>query len=263
MLPLFLLAAAPVLLNNAHAGTKTPVDIIHELQNHPKGSTEQLIVRMRLLTAKGERREQDRVLTVTSEYTKEQEYRLLIVFHEPQSVKGTRIITIQKPKEELAQWIYMPSLKKVNRIKSPEDMEGVLDSDLSPSDVRDEDLYNYSYEFAGDHWQKQGDQDCGDPSYAIEGRKKDKSSPKRMIFVSRARNVICSISMLGDKSELLKRIINQDFKRVGDRWRPKKTEIISYDRNTHKPVSKTELLFDQWKVGIKIDSKIFNASKLE
>jgi outer membrane lipoprotein-sorting protein len=65
--------------------------------------------------------------------------RMVIVFQQPASVKGTRFLTMEKSSGGKDQWIYLPSLGKVRRIAASEGGSGFMGTDMSYDDLSAQD----------------------------------------------------------------------------------------------------------------------------
>jgi outer membrane lipoprotein-sorting protein len=61
--------------------------------------------------------------------------RMMIVFQNPASVKGTRFLTIDKTGGESDRWIFLPSLGKVRRIAASESGGSFMGTDFSYDDM--------------------------------------------------------------------------------------------------------------------------------
>ncbi len=71
----------------------------------------------------------------------------LFKFNRPKSVKGTAFLSFTQRIGEDEQWIFLPSLKRVKRISSPNKSASFMGSGLSYEDLNSFELEKFSYKF--------------------------------------------------------------------------------------------------------------------
>lgn len=74
--------------------------------------------------------------------------KLLIVFHRPKAVRNTRFLALIPNDKPTAQWIYLPSIRKSQRIVGSGQDASFMGTELLFSDIakRDYDQFEYTYE---------------------------------------------------------------------------------------------------------------------
>jgi len=237
--------------------------VIKKVIDKKDSSTEQVQVTMRLLNQDGSERDVTRAFLIQASYEANNDFKSLITFTEPSSLKGTKILT-EKSGATTAQWIYLPAYKKVNRVNSDQEVEGVLDSDLAYSDLKQEDLGEYSYSFNPQAHEEYATKKCKEPAYSISAvnRPGTKSAyARKVLSVSKARNVICDVLLYDSANKLVKSITTPEFIQSAGRWRPGRTLISTHGPN-NTVASRTELGFSQWQTGLRFPSNLFSSGAL-
>ncbi len=250
------------------AATKTGAPdaqkVIDDVTNANQIKNEETEVIMKIFDAKGEERTQTRKLTIYYSSPKKNENRTLLNISAPGNLKGTKILTLES-ENETGQWIYLSSFKKVNRITSSNDSDGVLDSDLSYSDLKMESNSKFIYQFVTEgEYVAKAQKACEEDAYAIVSIPRKKSSnpyKKRILSISKKRPIICRVDLLGMRDRLLKTIENSGYENQSGAWRPKKVLISSYKPNG-SVASKTEIVFMKRKADEKIEESIFSPASL-
>ena len=152
------------------ADASRPTDalsIVESSRNRIKADTVSTRIKM-ILTAKNGT-ETERVMDQYSKKDSRLNNRMIIVFQDPASVRGTRFLTIENPGKDNDQWIYLPSLGKVRRIAASEGSGSFVGTDFSYDDISsadrkaDLDTHKILRE------EKFRDKDC----YVIESNPKD------------------------------------------------------------------------------------------
>lgn len=74
--------------------------------------------------------------------------KLFIKFQEPADIRGTGLLSVIEKDKPADQWIYLPALKKIRRIKGGNESESFLGSDFTVGDLTsiDNDAKRYEYQ---------------------------------------------------------------------------------------------------------------------
>jgi outer membrane lipoprotein-sorting protein len=250
-------------LPTSTGATETAKAIIDKVVAHPAEQAETVSVSMDVLNGDNTEREPRRTLTIQGIYRDDQNSKALITFESPHGIKGTKILTV-KSDDETGQWIYLPALKKATRINSDQDVEGVLDSDLSYSDIKGESTEEYQYQLNAAKMEEYAGSICHEPAFSISALPKKKGSStysKRLLSISKSKYAICAVALYDNSGKLVKSVENLEFKNVSGSWRPGRSLISTLTAPT-KASSKTILKYSDWKVGVKLNSKIFSVNSL-
>jgi hypothetical protein len=244
---------------------ETADQIIQKLGSSAAARTEQVDVSMAILNPDGSPREGERSFRIQGQYSGKADdaSKVLISFTQPRGINGTKILTI-KSGTESAQWIYLPALKKTSRVDSDEDVEGVLDSDLSYSDLKGESTETYKYALNSGALERYAEAECHEPAYSVSALPKSTEAShysKRTLSISKSRYVVCGILLYSTAGKLVKSIENSSFVHVGSSWRPGKSTISSL-KSPSEALSKTILTYSGWKTGMKLDGSLFSVNSL-
>jgi outer membrane lipoprotein-sorting protein len=246
----------------ASSATETASEVIDRVTAHP-GKTEQVEVTMDILNADGSEKEPRRIFEIQGQYSANgKDFKTLVSFVSPRGIKDTRILML-KSGGTTGEWIYLPALKKASRINSDEDVEGIMDSDLSYQDIKGESTEDYSYSFNAGKTVEYADKICGEPAHSISAVSKEKGSAysKRTLSISKSKSVVCGVLLYDKSGKLVKSIENSAFSQVGGSWRPGKSVISSL--NPARGVSsKTVLTYTDWKAGMKLEPSLFTVNSL-
>jgi hypothetical protein len=158
-------AVAAFVSGGAHAADKLTVDeIIKKAVHSVYSGNEESTYTMKLAGPDGA--EAPRKMKVAFRRTGDESGKLMIKFLEPADIRGTALLSIAEKDKNPDQWIYLPALKKVRRIKGGNENEAFLGSDFSVGDISgmDSDQKRYKYEVTTD------DKACGSfHCYVITG----------------------------------------------------------------------------------------------
>ena len=171
----------------------------------------------------------------------------LTTFLEPNDIKGTALLNWKNKGRSDDQWLYLPALRKMQRIASSGKRKYFMGTDFTYSDLEGENLANYNYKCLKE--EKCGKKTC----WVIEAIPKDKDRvdetgySKRVLEVRQKRYITEKIDYYDKKGQLLKTLVNSKWKKFGKGlWRPQQsvmtrhgfheTTISTKDRTVNKPI---------------------------
>lgn len=184
----------------------------------------------------------------------------LSIFLSPADVKGTKMLTITHKKDDDDQWLYLPSLRRVKRIKSSSKSSAFMGSEFSYEDLGSQEIEKYSYKWLRDEKTKSGS------SYWVLERKpkdiKNSGYSKNIMWVSKKLMNPTKIEYYDRKNELLKVSTVSNFQSYNVNgkklWRPGKIHMKNVQ-------TKKQSIFT-WKkrkIGVKHPDRIFTKNKLK
>ena len=121
----------------------TGIEVIEEQKNRHESNTEETMETMILVDRFGNK--EQRQLSNYSKTIGSNEFRTLIAFTYPASIKGTALLTWDNNEEENDQWIYLPAQQQMRRIASSNKEGYFLGTDFTYEDLETEDMNNYEY----------------------------------------------------------------------------------------------------------------------
>jgi hypothetical protein len=154
------------------------------------------------------------------------ENKSLIVFMAPNDIKGTALLNWKNETREDDQWLYLPALKKTQRIAGSEKKKYFMGTDFTYADLESEGISNYNYKCL--ETKKCGKDDC----FIIEALPKDKQIEnrtgysKRIITVDNKNFTSRQIEFFDARGSLLKTLKNSRWKKLGDTaYRAERSEM--------------------------------------
>jgi outer membrane lipoprotein-sorting protein len=181
--------------------------------------------------------------------------RIVIVFQQPASVRGTRFLTIEKAGGGKDQWIFLPSLGKTRRIAASEGGGSFMGTDMSYDD-----LSSTSRKTGDDvHTLLREDVYNGAACYVIQSVSKDSSYQysKMVLWIDKATSVNYKVEMYDRRGTLVKTMESSGFHDVqgyltaaqikvstlsAGTFTTVYTDIIKYDDNVPEGVFTTRYL---------------------
>ena len=125
---------------------QTAAQIVERSRNRIQADTVRTQSRM-IISARGGGTT-ERIIEQNSKKDAQGNNRTLIIFHEPETVRGTRFLTIENPDRDNDQWIFLPGPSRVRRIVAGEGSGSFVGTDFSYDDIssadRRADLDNHS-----------------------------------------------------------------------------------------------------------------------
>jgi len=183
--------------------------------------------------------------------------RTLIEFKEPAVAKGIRFLMQAKKDGSMDQRIYLPNLKKVNRVAAESDgSESFMGTDFSYNDVSfmtrdaEQDVFSILKE----------EQVEGMPCYTIEGRPKDASYTysKTLLFITKKDNLILKVEFYNKEEKLVKVLELSNYKKVQGVNTPMQTKLSTIATGTSTIIELQKVNY-----GMKIPEKVFTTKYLE
>lgn len=245
------------------AAELTAEAIIDRVTDRKGSQAEEVQVTMKIQNGNGTPREANRVFKMSALYSANNDFKTLIQFLVPAGLKNAKILTI-KEGDSTGQWVYLPSAKRVSRINSDEDMEGILDSDLSYSDLKAESNEDYNYSLNSGSYQDYADKACKEPAYSVTAVPKSgrgSSYAKRVLSISKSKDTVCSLLIYNSAGKVIKNIQNQNFRNYDGLWRPSESTLATHKGD--KIISKTVLNYANWKIKAKLNKNLFSVNTLD
>jgi len=169
----------------------------------------------------------------------------LIQFLEPADVRNTSLLTHQDPKENDAQWLFLPELRRVKKISSQNKSGAFMGSEFAYEDISGNNLDKFSYTRLGeaDLAGEKCDLIEKKPLYENSGYTKIKT------WISKSRSLVLRQEFTDRKNTLLKVQVFESYREFPNGvWLPQK--ITMANLQTGKK-SILEFKERQLKVGLK------------
>jgi outer membrane lipoprotein-sorting protein len=196
---------------------------------------------------------------VIDQYTKDDtkgNSRMVIVFQQPASVKGTRFLTMEKTGGGKDQWIYLPSLGKVRRIAASEGSSSFMGTDMSYDDLSSQDRKSGDDTHTLLREETYRDASC----YVIQSIPKNSSYQyaKMILWIDKATLVNHKIEMYDRRGTLIKVMESSGFRDVQGYLTPMEMKMTTLAAGTS-----TTLYTDIIKYNDSIPEGVFSTAYLE
>jgi len=184
-------------------------------------------------------------------------HRYLLVFTAPADIRGTALLTWEHKDRENDQWLYMPAIKKLQRIAKSSKKNYFMGTDFTYEDLEPEDIDNFKYTILREEKFKHEKKlwDC----YIIEAvpatKKKERESgySKRIMWITKKDLLTLKVEFYNKRGKLIKVQTNYSFKEVKPGvFRPTKSFMNNIERK-HKTLIGTQKRY----IDIKLDNSVF------
>jgi outer membrane lipoprotein-sorting protein len=182
--------------------------------------------------------------------------RMVIVFQQPASIRGTRFLTMEKAGGGKDQWIYLPSLGKVRRVAASEGGGSFMGTDMSYDDLSAQNRKS------GDdtHTMLREESYNGAPCYVIQSIPKDSSYQyaKMILWIDTATLVNYKIELYDRRGTLIKVMESSGFHDVQGFLTPAEIKMTTLAAGTSTTIY-TEII----SYGDPIPEGVFTTAYLE
>lgn len=165
----------------------------------------------------------------------------LTIFDQPLDVKGTVFLNFTHAIEPDDQWMYLPKLSKVKRIRSRNKSGPFMGSEFAFEDMSSFEVEKYDFKYLGDETYE------GQASFVIEQVPNDENSgySKQKVWVDKEHYRVLKIEFYDRKGSLLKEMVNLDFELyLGKYWRPMRVEMFNEQNGKSTELITHELNFN-------------------
>jgi outer membrane lipoprotein-sorting protein len=179
----------------------------------------------------------------------------LTIFDQPLDVKGTAFLNFSHATKPDDQWMYLPKLSKVKRIRSRNKSGPFMGSEFAFEDMSSFEIAKYKFKYLRDETFE------GQASFVLEQVPNDKDSgySKQIIWVDKKHYRALKIEFYDRKGSLLKELINFDFTLYSDKyWRPMRVEMFNEQNG-----KSTELVTHQLTFNTGLSESDFNNGTLK
>ncbi|MGS2720852.1 outer membrane lipoprotein-sorting protein [Paraglaciecola aestuariivivens] len=179
----------------------------------------------------------------------------LTIFDQPMDVKGTVFLNFSHAIEPDDQWMYLPKLSKVKRIRSRNKSGPFMGSEFAFEDMSSFEIEKYKFKYLRDENFE------GQASYVVEQKPTDKNSgySKLIVWVDKAHYRVLQIEFYDRKGSLLKVMINDEFELYLDKyWRPMRVEMFNEQNG-----KSTELITHDLKFKVGLDDADFDKGRMK
>jgi outer membrane lipoprotein-sorting protein len=148
----------------------------------------------------------------------------LTIFDQPLDVKGTAFLNFSHATEADDQWMFLPKLSKVKRIRSRNKSGPFMGSEFAFEDMTSFEIEKFTFKYLRDEAFE------GQASFVLEQVPTDENSgySKQIIWVDKKYYRVLKVEFYDRKGSLLKELVNYEFTLYLDKyWRPKRIEMFN------------------------------------
>jgi outer membrane lipoprotein-sorting protein len=182
--------------------------------------------------------------------------RTVIVFQRPETVAGTRFLTMENPGSVDDRWIFLPGLGKVRRLAASEGSGSFMGTDFSYDDIS-----SASRGVSLDtHTLLREENLNGSPCYVIQSVPKDGSYQysKMILWITKDTNITLKIELYDKRNSPVKTVEMSGLKDVQGRLTVTETKITTIAAGTS-----TTIFMDIIKYDDPIPESVFTTAYLE
>ena len=219
--------------------------IMEKLDQIKKPMDIQTRIKMTSISMKGEKESsRSRVLTSLEKRYEDGQYNMksLLRFLEPKEVKGTGFLTWDKIGFDFDdQWLYIPALKKVKRIRAADKNRSFMGTDFSYEDLSGRDLDADEYELVGEgiiH---------GTECYQIKAKPREKGTQysARIVWVDKENYLMKRVEFFNKKENRFKILDIPTHVKNGDYWTATKMVMENLNKAHRTELEILEVDYDQ------------------
>ena len=185
----------------------------------------------------------------------------LSIFDKPADVSGTAFLTYSHAIKPDEQWLYLPALKRVKRINSKNKSGPFMGSEFAYEDLASQEIEKYTYKYIRDEKIRTDEHPDGVDCFVVERYPAYEHSgyTRQLAWVNKDRYVAEKIKFYDRKNELLKTLINNDYKQYLDQyWRP---NVMLMEN--HQTGKSTLLKWENYKFKNGLSDKDFSRNSLK
>ncbi len=179
----------------------------------------------------------------------------LTIFDQPLDVKGTAFLNFSHATVPDDQWMYLPKLSSVKRIRSRNKSGPFMGSEFAFEDMSSFEIEKYMFTYLRD------EEFDGQASFVIKQVPTDEDSgySKQLVWVDKKHYRALKVEFYDRKDSLLKEMINNDFTLYLNKyWRPLRVEMFNEQNG-----KSTELLTHSLKFKVGLEESDFDEARLK
>ena len=177
----------------------------------------------------------------------------LVVFDNPNDIKGTALLSHANILEADDQWLFLPALKRVKRISSANKSGPFVGSEFAFEDFTALELNKYDYNFLRQEEINGIDADVVErtPRYENSGYTRQVSWIDRDIYQVR------KVEFYDRRGDLLKTLTLDDYRNYNGVWRSQRMEMVN-----HQTGKSTDFIYGDYQFDIGLEDGDFVKSRL-
>jgi len=179
----------------------------------------------------------------------------LILFESPADIRGTALLSHAQIIDPDAQWLYLPSLKRVKRISSANKSGPFVGSEFAFEDITGQELNKFSYRYLEQR-------DCGALVCDVlerTPRYEDSGYTRQIAWIDTTDFQLRKVEFFDRKNTLLKTLQYDEYRVYdGGIWRPHRLTMVN-----HQTGKGTTLVYEDYVFGLDLTPRDFDKSRLK
>ena len=200
-------------------------------------------------------RESRRNLTITTLEIPDESVgdKSLVVFANPNDIKGTALLSYANILDPDDQWLFLPALKRVKRISSANKSGPFVGSEFAFEDFTALELNKYDYTWLRDELYDGFDADVIErtPRYENSGY------TRQVSWVDRAVYQVRKVEFYDRRGDLLKTLTLADYREYDGIWRSHRMKMVN-----HQTGKSTDLIYGDYRFSVGLDDGNFVKGRL-
>jgi outer membrane lipoprotein-sorting protein len=182
--------------------------------------------------------------------------RILVVFSDPEEIRGVALLSIAQTGAPARQYLYTPALHRIRDVAPQERSARFIGTDFTYEDISERVLDDFSYKLLGD-----GETAENHKTYKVQATPVDaQRSQYKFVYYWVAEDVpvILQAEMYDAQGKEIRTLHASDLKRVAGIWGARHVEMTSVPDGT-----RTVLTIDEVKFNTGLDEELFTPEGLE
>jgi hypothetical protein len=181
--------------------------------------------------------------------------KILVVFSDPQEIRGIALLSITQPGTPVRQYMYTPAIDRVRDVAPQERSARFIGTDFTYEDISEHVLEDFNYKLLND-----GETVENHKTYKVQATPVDpQRSQYKFVYYWIAQDVpvILQAEMYDSRGKEIRTLHASDLKHVSGIWGARHLEMTSVEERT-----RTVLTIDEVKFNSGLDEKLFTPDAL-
>ena len=235
------------------AGSLTGLEVAQEADRRDTGFGDQAADLMMVLRNRNGDESSRRMRNLTLEVDGDGD-KTLVIFDEPNDVKGTAFLNYTHREGSDDQWLYLPALRRVKRIASNNKSGPFMGSEFAYEDISSQEVEKYTYEFL------RAEDVEGTSMYVVQRVPVDERSgyTRQIVWYDQAEYRVQRVDFYDRKDELMKTLTYHEYEQYLDQfWRAARMEMVN-----HQTGKSTSLAWTGYEFQTGLSDRDFDQSAL-
>ncbi len=252
---LLAVAAIAFVSNGTFAANLTAEEIVRKSLDTQVFKLNKVKADITLIDIDQRKRTKTKKLVVKAMRGKDGLMRAIMHFLAPDDIKGTGFLTIERKGANDDQFLYLPALKKVKRIRSDQKSNSFMGTQFSYGDLQSREVEDHTHKLIGE--EKVGNRDC----YVIESipkRPKEEQYGKIVAWIDKQTLVPLRLKMFDKRGKLYKVLSTENVSTVDGKY-----VITKATMRNMKNKKATQMIVENIDTKIELSDSDFTQTRLE